>query len=92
MSKFFDIINSIPVDKYQHFIGGVVVFAPVHFFFGPVVGFSAQLALHVAKKLGNIAIDLRDKQPIDWTDVIGDVFAGVLGGAAAWACIPVYLP
>lgn len=77
-------LNAIPLDKYIHALGSVVVFAVLHYFGAtPLVAFSVANAAHVAKK----AYDYQVKGSRDWNDLIGDVLAGAIGAALAWACI-----
>lgn len=90
MNALFSFLNSIPVDRYQHFGLAIFIFAAVHFFTGSaLLGFAVQLGAHILKKVVNIAQDVHAGTPIDWADVVQDIGMGVLGGVAAWACLPV---
>ena len=83
MNIFFDWLNSIPVDKYQHYGLGVIVFALVHYFTkDALLAFTVANLVHVLKKLVNYLQGSRD-----WNDIIFDILWGVAGGLSGWACI-----
>jgi hypothetical protein len=76
-----DLLRSIPLDKYLHLIGSIIIFAALR----PVTSIwdaaAIATAAHVAKKAYDYSQGLRD-----WKDLIGDVVAGAIGALLAVAC------
>ena len=77
-------LASIPLDKYLHMIGSVIIFAAVHWLLGDaLVAFEIAILAHVVKKGYDVIIlNLRDL-----SDIFGDIGFGVAGAALAWVCI-----
>jgi hypothetical protein len=78
MSEF---LTRIPLDKWLHMIGSVVLFLIAHLFTDVWTAAGLATAAHVAKKSYDYSQGRRD-----WPDLIGDVLAGALGAALALAC------
>lgn len=82
MDKIFAFLNSIPVDRYQHFITGTLLFAIVYHWSTALVAFLVSSGFHVAKKIVNYVQGERD-----YSDLWQDVAYGVGGALLGWACI-----
>jgi hypothetical protein len=76
-----DYLKSIPLDKYLHCLGSIVLFFIAHAFTDVWTAAGLATAAHVAKKSYDYSQGRRD-----WPDLIGDVLAGALGAALALLC------
>ena len=73
IEKIIALLNSIPVDKVYHCLGGVVLFA-----IGQLFGYGLALAI-----IGAIAKEIYDyyhpNHTADWKDAVATILGGLLG-------------
>jgi hypothetical protein len=74
VNNFFTFINGIPVDRYQHVIASVIIFAALIHFTTLPIAFGVSVGFHVVKKIVNYLQGSRH-----WSDLIQDVLYGVAG-------------
>jgi hypothetical protein len=81
MNGINQFLSSIPLDKYLHLIGSVVIFAALHGLVGlwPAAGIAA--GSHVLKKFLDYCMGRRDLD-----DMTTDILAGLAGVALAVGC------
>lgn len=85
LSKF---LASIPVDKWLHLIGSVVIFMVVHYATGNVLlAIELAVAAHVVKKILDVLTKRLDLAVASGrADFIGDIAFGVIGALLAAGC------
>jgi hypothetical protein len=81
MDKLNAFLYSIPMDKYLHMSGSLVLFLIAHLYVDAWTAAGLATAAHVLKKGCDVWLGRRD-----WWHIAADIGAGALGAALALAC------
>lgn len=81
MDKINQLVALIGKDKWVHFVVSVLIFVPVSFVSGPIMGVIAGTMLNGIKQVYDVKTGANTPQEAGW-----DMLAGIAGSLTAWLC------